>query len=116
MEFYKFKFEHCWKLLKDTAKWNNLVVVQNTTNAPKRALNPKSQTIDVENLGSPPFMNSTQKTPIMRMLHRISDKTWCDLRDGRRLNQREGENKKEKSILYLKSINETLTEATTIEK
>ncbi|KAI8530497.1 hypothetical protein RHMOL_Rhmol11G0063700 [Rhododendron molle] len=61
VQFYKFKYEHCWLILKDSSKWNNHVLIRNTTKASKKSSNPQSQAIGLDEMGSPPL--STPSPP-----------------------------------------------------
>ncbi|KAI8559746.1 hypothetical protein RHMOL_Rhmol04G0198200 [Rhododendron molle] len=118
MPFCKFKFEHCWKLLKDSPKWNDHVLVRNTSKGCKKPSNPQSQAIDLDDLGTP----STPSTPSSIPLDEFKsmDHEHNQVRPAERRRKakakRKNEWKDEESTLYLKSINETLVQTAIIEK
>ncbi|KAI8567958.1 hypothetical protein RHMOL_Rhmol02G0161600 [Rhododendron molle] len=118
MPFCKFKFEHCWKLLKDSPKWNDHVLVRNTSKGCKKPSNPQSQAIDLDDLGTP----STPSTPSSIPLDEFKsmDHEHNQVRPAERRRKakakRKNEWKDEESTLYLKSINETLAQTAIIEK
>ncbi|KAH7860047.1 hypothetical protein Vadar_008509 [Vaccinium darrowii] len=117
--FYKFKFEHCWKILKDSPKWNDHVLIRNTSKVSKKPSNPQSQAIDSDDQGSPPSF--TPSTPCPTLLDEVIslDHGHDEVRAvGKKKTKakRKNEGKDDESTLYLKNINERLEEATKIEK
>ncbi|KAE9445666.1 hypothetical protein C3L33_22436, partial [Rhododendron williamsianum] len=119
VQFYKFKYEHCWLILKDSSKWNNHVLIRNTTKASKKSSNPQSQAIGLDDMGSPPL--STPSPPSSTPLGETDFQNGAHNQirpEGRQKTKvkRKNEGKDDESTLYLKSINETLKDATVIEK
>ncbi|KAG5563934.1 hypothetical protein RHGRI_000200 [Rhododendron griersonianum] len=106
------------KLLKDSPKWNDHVLVRNTSKGCKKPSNPQSQAIDLDDLGTP----STPSTPCSIPLDEFKsmDHEHNEVRpaEGRRKAKakRKNEWRDEESTLYLKSINETLAQTAIIEK
>ncbi|KAG5556512.1 hypothetical protein RHGRI_006944 [Rhododendron griersonianum] len=74
MQFCKFKFEHYWKLLKDSPKWNDNVLVQNTSKGCKKPSNPQSQAIDLDDLGTPSTLCSIPLDEFKSMDHEHNEK------------------------------------------
>ncbi|KAF7123937.1 hypothetical protein RHSIM_Rhsim12G0055400 [Rhododendron simsii] len=122
VQFYKFKYEHCWQILKDSSKWNNHVLAQNTNKVSKKSSNPQSQAIGLDDMGSPPLSTPLSPSPpgSTPLGEAISlDDAHNQLRpEGRQKTKakRNNEGKDDESTLYLKSINETLKDAAVIEK
>ncbi|KAI8546680.1 hypothetical protein RHMOL_Rhmol07G0138500 [Rhododendron molle] len=102
----------------DSLKWNDHVLVRNTSKGCKKPSNPQSQAIDLDDLGTP----STPSTPSLILLDEFKsmdhEHNQVRLAEGRRKAKakRKNEWRDEESTLYLKSINETLAQTAIIEK
>ncbi|KAI8528672.1 hypothetical protein RHMOL_Rhmol12G0165600 [Rhododendron molle] len=118
MQFCKFKFEHCWKLLKDSPKWNDHVLVRNTSKGCKKPSNPQSQAIDLDDLGTPSTPSTPCSIPLDEFKSMDHEHNQVRPAEGRRKAKAKRKNKwrDEESTLYLKSINETLAQTVIIEK
>ncbi|KAK1572368.1 hypothetical protein Q3G72_031676 [Acer saccharum] len=116
VEFYSLKFEECWKILKDTSKWNAYLLERNQPKKPKKTTKPNEQTTYVNNLNHP---TSTSATPAP-VDEDVLPNTAANLirPEGRQKAKakRKKESKDDDASAILKSINETLKEAAEIEK
>ncbi|KAG5564570.1 hypothetical protein RHGRI_000676 [Rhododendron griersonianum] len=120
VHFCKFKFEHCWKLLNDSPKWNDHVLMRNTSKGCKKPSNPQSQVIGLDDLGTPPPSTTSTQCSIPLDEFKSQDDEHDQVRpaEGRRKTKakRKNEWRDEESTLFLKSINETLAQTAMIEK